>query len=257
MKHGLSPVITTAIHDGHSIRDDLRPYINLSEHERMQEEDPYTAYLADFSDSSIIVHTSRFEVDLNRPRDMAVYTNPEDAWGLKVWKWDLSQEQIRKSCEFYDEFYRQAATLILHVFEKHGYFILLDLHSYNYRRTNAYREDPPDLNPEINLGTASVDPSWRRAVDALSDSLSQCSIGKRHPDVRENVKFKGGAFPQWVNRNFGDMGCAITIALKKTFMDEWTGYADIYHLNEIKAALQTAAIKLTAFQKNEMLVSTK
>ena len=34
----------------------------------------------------IIVNRSRFEVDINRPRDKAVYITPEDAWGLHIWK---------------------------------------------------------------------------------------------------------------------------------------------------------------------------
>lgn len=256
MKQGSSLVIAAAIHDGHTIRDELHPYLNLTEHERMKEEDPYTAYLTDFSDTNIVVHTSRFETDLNRPREKAVYTNPEDAWGMKVWKWDLPQEQIRKSCELYDEFYKQATTFILKVYEKHGYFILLDLHAYNYRRTNAYREDLPELSPEINLGTASVDPFWRPVIDNFAYNLTRCSINGRFPDVRENIRFRGGAFSQWVNRNFSEMGCAISVSLKKTFMDEWTGRADIHHLNEIKNTLHLASTKVMELQQ-ETLVASK
>src|SRR5690606_40970947 len=81
-----SPVIAAAIHEGHLIRDELLPYLNLEEHERSREEDPYTDYLSEVSPSRVIVNVSRFETDLNRPRSKAVYQQPEDAWGLQVWK---------------------------------------------------------------------------------------------------------------------------------------------------------------------------
>lgn len=241
---GNSPIITAAIHDGHVIRGDLQPYLNLTEHERMREEDPYTGYLADISDTHIVVYTSRFEVDLNRPREKAVYTNPEDAWGLFVWKWDPSREHLTHSLSIYDEFYKRVKSLIRRTIDKHGFFIVLDLHAYNYRRSNPHREDPTASTPEINLGTASIDLTWRPSLNIFIENMSRQFIKGHRPDIRENIKFKGGEFSRWINRNFGDSGFALRIDFKKTFMDEWTGRADIYHLNDIKNALRNTAVKL-------------
>ena len=47
--------------------------------------------------TQIIGTHSRFEVDLNRPREKAVYIKPEDAWGLEVWKYKPSQELVIRS----------------------------------------------------------------------------------------------------------------------------------------------------------------
>lgn len=72
MKHsefytGASPIVITAIHDGHAIRSSLRNRLKLSEFDRMREEDPYTDFITETACSRIVVRKSRFEVDLNRP----------------------------------------------------------------------------------------------------------------------------------------------------------------------------------------------
>ena len=38
---------------------------------------------------------SRFEVDLNRPREEAVYRVPEDCWGLDVWRGGRLDSSLR------------------------------------------------------------------------------------------------------------------------------------------------------------------
>src|SRR5690606_31171683 len=94
---GNSPLVITAIHDGHEVRDELKGLFNLDEAARLREEDPFTAVWADISENKIIVHHSRFEADVNRPREKAVYQNPEDAWGLEVWNRKLSGEILHRS----------------------------------------------------------------------------------------------------------------------------------------------------------------
>lgn len=235
--NGGSPIIMSAIHDGHDLREELRPYMSLQEHERMREEDPYTEYIAEVADSRIKVTTSRFEVDLNRPRDKAVYQHPDDAWGLKVWNQPLPAAIIGKSLDFYDEFYGSVIDLLWNIIETFGYFIVLDIHTYNYRRANIFEEEPAIQNPEINIGTASVKPAWKPLVQNFIINFSQLTLNGQKPDVRENVKFQGGEFCRWINRNFGQYGCALALEFKKTFMDEWTGRVNIHHLNEIRQAL--------------------
>ena len=81
-----SPIIAAAIHDGHLIAAPLLGNMHLQEHERFREEDPYTAYMADVPVSRIVVETSRFQTDLNRRREEAIYRTPDEAWGLTVWQ---------------------------------------------------------------------------------------------------------------------------------------------------------------------------
>lgn len=244
MTEGNNRVIVTAIHDGHSIRDDLRPYLNLMEHERLREEDPYTEYLTDISDSRIAVYTSRFEVDLNRPRHKAVYGDPNEAWGLDVWRWNLPHDKIERSLSIYDAFYTSLESFLQNMIDRHKQFVVLDLHTYNHRRDSPYEEAAAIFNPEINIGTASVKPAWRYVVSNFIQAMSRQTIKGHAPDVRENIKFKGGEFSSWINRRFGDYGCAIAVELKKSFMDEWNGRVDIHHLNQIKTALKTVIPEL-------------
>jgi len=83
---GEEPLVATAIHDGHEIREELREVMLIDEADRLREEDPVTGQWASFAATHIIARRSRFEFDLNRPRDRAVYVEPADAWGLNVWK---------------------------------------------------------------------------------------------------------------------------------------------------------------------------
>src|SRR5690554_2993528 len=94
---GDSPIVGVALHDGHDIRDDLKSYINLAAPERLREEDPYTGDWANLIDNNIIVHKSRFEVDLNRSREKAIYQSADDAWGLEVWKKELPSIIVAQS----------------------------------------------------------------------------------------------------------------------------------------------------------------
>lgn len=236
---GNSPFITAAIHDGHYVREEVRDFLNLLAHERMREEDPYTDYLAEVAESRIIGRRSRFEVDMNRPREKAIYRKPEDAWGLNVWSKVLPKQIIERSLKLYDEFYMALEDLLLSKIARLGYFVVLDLHSYNYRR-DPNNELTIPLNPEINVGTLSLSARWKAVKDAFISRLREIDVKDHKLDVRENINFKGGEFSTWINRHFGDHGFSLAIEFKKVFMDEWTGRVDIHHLNSLRSALVKA-----------------
>ena len=73
--------------------------MKLSDRDRLREEDPYTSCWVDIAETHIVALRSRFEVDLNRPRDKAVYVMPGDCWDLDIWKEKPSDEIIKKSLE--------------------------------------------------------------------------------------------------------------------------------------------------------------
>ena len=102
---GDGQLVATAIHDGHELRPDVAAIMALSEEERLREEDPYTGGWAAMAPTRFIALLSRFEVDLNRPRDKAVYLTPADAWGLNVWEREPPPELIAQSLKEYDTFY--------------------------------------------------------------------------------------------------------------------------------------------------------
>ncbi len=214
-----------ANHNGHKMRPEVAALSALDEASRLREEDPFTGEWAEVLASSMIAEVSRFEVDLNRPRETAVYMTPDDAWGLDLWRGTLPQDIVDESLSEYDAYYRALESLCREKQQQHGVFVVLDLHSYNHRRDGpSGPEADPAANPEVNIGTGTMDRTrWGRLVDRFVEDLRAFDFLGRHLDVRENVKFVGRQFPRWVHTRFPETGCAIAIEIKKFFMDEWSG----------------------------------
>jgi N-formylglutamate deformylase len=233
------PIVASAIHHGHDVRPDVAPHFAITNDHRLREEDPFTGDLASLAPTCVIGHRSRFEFDLNRPRDGAVYLTTDAAWGIEVWRQRPPGEMVTESLANYDLFYAAVHTLLDQLAERHGRIVVLDLHSYNHRRDGAHGQPASAAeNPEINLGTASVNREiWGPLVDRFASDLRR-QIGNERPfDVRENVKFQGGHFPRWINGTFAGRVCAIAVEFKKTFMDEWTGELDHASFSRLKIAL--------------------
>jgi N-formylglutamate amidohydrolase len=233
------PVVATAIHDGHAVRPEVAQRLALDEATRLREEDPFTGRLAAVAPTWLVPVRSRFEVDLNRPRDRAVYLDPCDAWNLEVWCEPCEEELIARSLAQYDAFYDLLERVLRERERRHGRFVVLDLHSYNHRRTGPDGQAAdPSSHPEINIGTRTVDRArWGALVDRFCADLSACRVRGHALDVRENVAFKGGEMAAWVHRTFPVTGCALAVEVKKTFMDEWSGRVDDVHLAELCRAL--------------------
>lgn len=240
---GDSPLVAAAVHDGHELRPEVANLLALSDRERRREEDPCTGSWTRVSDSRIVARRSRFEVDLNRPRDAAVYCRPEDAWGLDVWKSPPPEDLIRRSLAEYDAFYEVVEGLLAEKEQRHGRFVVYDIHAYNHRRDgpDAPAADPA-ANPDINVGTGSMDRRrWGPVVDRLISDLRSVDFLGRRLDVRENVNFQGGEFPAWVHRRFPESGAAIALEFKKFFMDEWTGQPYDEIVRAVERSLRVAA----------------
>ena len=238
---GPGPLVAAAVHDGHAIHPETLPHVALPEAERLREEDPFTGRLTDVAPTRVVGRRSRFEVDLNRPRDGALYRTPDDAWGLDVWHDGVPDAVAARSMAVYDDFYRAVEKLLSLKVQEYGSVVVYDLHSYNHRREGP---DGPladaEGNPEVNVGTGTLDRErWGPLVDGFMADLREgaASAGLADLDVRENVKFQGGHFSRWVHETFGSAACVIAVEFKKTFMDEWTGQVDEDHLGQLREAL--------------------
>lgn len=243
IERGDGPLVACAIHDGHAARPEVSALFRLDDAARRYEEDPYTGEWTTIAPTRIVGQHSRFEVDLNRPRDKAVYQTPADCWGLDVWKSPLPTEAVNRSLAEYDEFYTHVRTLLQQLIALHGHIVVFDLHSYNHIRDGAggTAADARE-NPEINLGTGTMDRSyWGPVVDRWLAEMHRYDYLGRSLDVRENVKFFGGNFPTWIHQNFPGTVCALAIEVKKFFMDEWTGQLDSEKHQAIGEALAQAA----------------
>lgn len=233
------PIVATAIHDGHQVRDEVAEIMAIEESNRLREEDPFTGGWTSIGDTQIIGLRSRFEVDLNRPREKAVYIKPEDSWGLKVWKSEPSSDLVARSLAEYDAFYSEAYKIFAELEKNYGRFVIFDLHTYNHRRGGPESPiDDPVKNPEVNIGTGTMDRNlWAPVIDRFIADLRSYNFNSRQLDVRENIKFQGGQFSRWIHQTFPKSACSLSIEFKKFFMDEWTGKPDTQQLEEIRKAL--------------------
>ena len=236
------PLVATAIHAGHDVRPAIRELIAVDDATRRREEDPFTDLVIDRIDGRFVVHRSRFEVDLNRPRDAAVYRTVDDAWGLRVWKQLLPDSEREESLTIYDEFYAVLGEVLDGVAAR-GCFLVLDVHSYNHRRDGAAAAPAPvDGHPEVNVGTGALDVArWGSVVRRFIDGLGAEEVAGHRLDVRENVRFRGGHLARWMVDRYPTRACPLAIELKKVFMDEWTGVRDVEHVEQLGRALTAVA----------------
>ncbi|MFD2057957.1 N-formylglutamate amidohydrolase [Mesorhizobium calcicola] len=240
IKLGESPVIGTAIHSGSDIGRACQSLLCISDSDRLREEDPFTEqFIADFP-TQIIVHRSRFQVDLNRAREAAIYLLPNQSWGLNVWRKPPAEEIINESLACHDAFYAELKRVLINVEKRYGRFVLVDVHSYNHRREGP--DGVPtsrDVAPDINIGTFSMDRArWAPVVHAFMETLSGQRLNGEPIDVRENVSFQGkGEQTRFVHANFPQTGCAIAVEFKKIFMDEWSGDPDWETIERLRAML--------------------
>ncbi|MFT5303836.1 MAG: N-formylglutamate deformylase [Mariniblastus sp.] len=238
---GHGPLVATALHDGHELRDELAEYMSLDEAGRLREEDPFTGQWTKVAPTRVVGLRSRFEADLNRPRNKAVYRTPGDAWGLKVWKDLLPDDVANRSLAEYDAFYTALGELYGELAEQHEKFVVFDLHTYNHRREGAGGPPAaPEENPQVNIGTGTLNRDrWGAVIDSFIEALRSFDFPGGNLDVRENVKFRGGEHPRWAHEKFPESACVIAVEFKKFFMDEWTGSPDERYINAIGEAMQS------------------
>ncbi len=241
LTEGDGPVVAVALHDGHNVRADVAALFAISETDRWREEDPFTATWTVVGNTRIVVQRSRFEFDLNRPRDKAIYLKPEDAWGLSVWQSQPSARVMARSLNEYGAFYATVERVFTDLERRFGRFVVFDLHTYNHRRfgPQALPADPR-YNPEVNLGTGTLDHDrWAPLVERFLNDLRDFDFLGRQLDVRENVRFQGGHFSRWVHQAFPQSACVLAIEVKKFFMDEWSNQPNFTQLDAIGCALQS------------------
>ncbi len=240
---GAGPVLVTAIHAGHHIRSDIAGQLALSPAERLREEDPLTDYFLGLGDSIVRANRSRFEVDLNRPSERAVYIDPEDCWGMKVWKTPPSDEDIARSRGIHAAYYEEMERLVEAMIAAHGRVIVIDVHSYNHRREGeAAAAADAAGNPDIDIGATTLDRAvYGGLLDRFVAQLDTAPFKDGTADARVNVRWPdGGNFPEWLHARFGAAACVMTLEYKKAFMDEWTGQADILALQQLRHGLALA-----------------
>lgn len=244
VQRGAGPIVATAIHDGHELRSEVAGAMRLSDAERLREEDPFTGQAILDVPTHIIAHRSRFEFDLNRGADEAVYQTVEQSWGLEVWKEPPPAKLVERSLQIHAAYYSMLGHLLEAVADRHERFVLIDVHSYNHRRDGPDgAAAAPDQAPDINIGTFSMPrEQWAFLLDPLMEAMRGFDFNGRRLDVRENIAFQGkGEQTRFVHERFPRRGCAIALEFKKFFMDEWTGVPDREELRAMRQLISFTA----------------
>lgn len=244
VRRGAGPVLATAIHDGHGLRGEVARAMKLSEPDRLREEDPFTGQAIADVPTHVIAHRSRFEFDLNRAPECAVYETPDQSWGLEVWNERPDPELVARSLQTHAAYYRMLGQLLDTFAAEHEQFVLLDVHSYNHRRDGPKRPPAPQVEaPDINIGTFSMPRDrWAFLLDPLMDAMRGFDFNGRRLDVRENIAFQGkGEQTRFVHARYPAKGCAIALEFKKFYMDEWTGEPDVAELEAMRRFVRFCA----------------
>ncbi|HEX2803897.1 MAG TPA: N-formylglutamate amidohydrolase, partial [Sphingomicrobium sp.] len=196
VQHGPGPVVATAIHNGHDLGSETASRIAISDSERLREEDPFTGEAVLDVPAHVIVHRSRFEFDLNRPPEGALYLTLEQSWGLEVWKTQPEADFVQRSLDVHSGYFRMLEQLLDGIARRHERFVLIDVHSYNHRRQGPDSPAAPvEEAPDINIGTFSMPRDhWAFLIDPLIEALRGFDFNGRRLDVRENVAFEGRGY---------------------------------------------------------------
>ncbi len=204
-----------AVHDGHNFRKELWENCLHTQYDRWFEEDPETQNMIKTMPIVISGSDSRFEYDLNRDPDNAIY---EDAWGKKLWKDPLSGQMINKSLKKHSNFYKVVYALISKIEEKFGACIVYDMHSYNWKRWD--REVPT-----WNLGTSNIDNKrFGEMVESWRNELTKIKFPEGiESNALVNDTFQGnGYFLKYITQNFPNT-LVLATEIKKVYCDEYTG----------------------------------
>lgn len=229
-----STLIGVAPHWSHRVRPGIASKLAIDDAERLYEEDPHTErFLGPFS-TALAPDQSRYEVDMNRPPDLALYSEPERAWGARVWAEPLDRYERERSLELWYEFHRFVDAAVAGAIERFGRALVFDLHSYNERpERDLDREREP--GPTINLGTAHLrlDGRGEAILDWIRERLAAFSLGGTTCSFGENVVFHGGYLNRRLSRTYGPRCLTVSVEFKKVFMDARTGEPDPDALDEL------------------------
>lgn len=222
-----------AVHDGHQFRKELWDNCIHTEYERWYEEDPETKNMVISHPIVIAGLDSRFEYDLNRVPEDAVF---ETAWGKQLWHNPLPDAMKAKSLNKHSNFYKVVHALVQKIESKFGLCVVYDMHSYNWKRWD--REVPT-----WNLGTSNIDNDrFREDVEAWRQSLSEIKFPRSIKSTSKvNDTFQGnGYFLKFITNNFQNT-LVLATEIAKVYCDE---YAYVNYPEVVSAVEQQLRYKL-------------
>jgi hypothetical protein len=217
------PFACAAVHDGHQFSKDLWEKCCHTDYDRWYEEDPCTADMISGLPITLVARDSRFEYDLNRAPKNAIY---ETAWGKKLWKTPLTEQEKQRALDKHENFYRVVLALVIKLEELFGSVIFYDLHSYNWKRWD--REVPV-----FNIGTEIVDrEKFHTAIQQWQEILAKFNLPiQRRISCEINDVFDGrGWFLDYVTQNsLNTLVLATEVAKIYADEDKYIVYPEVVH----------------------------
>lgn len=204
--------VCAAVHDGHQFRQELWDNCLHSAYERWYEDDPATKEMVAQHPIVIAGLDSRFEYDLNRAPELAIY---EDAWGKELWKTPLSAEMKHKSLAKHTAFYKVVFALIQKLESLHKKCVVYDMHSYNWKRWS--REVPT-----WNLGTKNIDQErFKNDIESWRQSLSEMKLpeGIKSTAAVNDTFYGNGYFLKYISSSFENT-LVLATEIAKVYCDE-------------------------------------
>lgn len=223
--------VCAAVHNGHQFRKELWNLCTHTEYERWYEEDPETKSMIQSHPIVISGCDSRFEYDLNRAPEDAIY---EDAWGKKLWKEPLSEDIKQKSLEKHTNFYKVVFALIQTLKKKFGCCVVYDMHSFNWQRWDR-------KVPTWNLGTANIDSvKYADTIEKWRIRLSEIELPNDVKSIAKiNDTFQGnGYFLKYITQNFKNT-LVLATEVSKIYCDETKGIIFPEMVTAIENGLKT------------------
>ena len=235
------PFVCFAIHNGHNLRADLQKNCNLSDKERKYEEDPFTFEFISSMPIVIASNDSRYEYDLNRSGDSAIY---DEVWGKKVWRTQLTAEQKAVSLKKHKIFYMIVDDVLQTIIRKFNAAIVFDIHSYNYKRIDKD-------TPVFNIGTANINRfKFGRDIDFWKSKLNKIVLPNIINRVAENEVFSGNGYLlkhiTAKNKNV----LVLATEIKKIYCDELNDEVYPVIIDEITKQLKPAILSTTKYFLN-------
>jgi len=206
------PYACAAIHNGHQFRRELWDNCFYNQYQRWFEEDPLTKKFISTHPIVIAGCDSRFEYDLNRSSENAIY---KEAWGKEVWKTPLQPEEQKKSLDKYHKFYKVIDALISKLENKFSACVVYDIHSYNWRRWD--REVPV-----VNIGTSNVNKlRYKNSIESWRLSLKDLELPSpiKTTSAINNTFYGNGYFLKYITKRYPDT-LVLATEFKKIYCDE-------------------------------------
>ena len=208
------PWLSTAIHDGGKFREELKAKSLKSDLQRWYEEDPCTGRMVESAPIFLKGLDSRFEYDLNRAPETAVY---ETAWGEECWREELTAEEKAVSLKKHSDYYLVLNTLFEKLESKFSKVILFDMHSYNWRRHDR-------KVPEFNIGTELLDQKkWAEEIEEWKNLLAAVEIPDNTNTTAINDVFFGKGYQLKQTVDKFDKTLVLATEISKIYCNELNG----------------------------------